>query len=515
MQLWNMRLGIDFGTTRIVAAVADRGNYPLVSFDSGEATYEWLPPLVAINRRERRYGWKAWRMQAEPGWTIVRSLKRFLEDAGPNTLLDVGTAQILLTELLTGLARELRQTLLAEYGHAEPFEIMLGVPANANSNQRFLTVEAFRLAGFSVLGLLNEPSAASIEFGHRQKIEGRVLVYDLGGGTFDVSLVEMNAKSHRVLATEGIPNLGGDDFDRILAEMAVGEAKLAELGPAALFRLEEECRRQKEALHPNTRRILLDLDGVEEGPGQSLTQAAIPIADYYKQCQPLVARTVEAAVRVAAEGDIDALYVTGGASDLPLVPRMLREEFGRKVKRSEYTRSATAIGLAIQADATSGYTLWEVFTRNFGVWREEDDGRRLSFDVIFPQGTRLPTAGSPPLSTTRTYRPAHNIGHFRYLEASHVESGKPTGDLTVWDEILFPFDPALAESRSLENAPVERSAAAAIQQIEEKYSCDSTGRVTVSIRNAASHYGREYPLSRWSGKSPVVKPSARKRVRKT
>ncbi len=68
---------------------------------------------------------------------------------------------------------------------------MLGVPANANSNQRFLTVEAFRCAGFSVLGVLNEPSAASIEFGHRQRVAGRILVYDLGGGTFDVSLVEL------------------------------------------------------------------------------------------------------------------------------------------------------------------------------------------------------------------------------------------------------------------------------------------------------------------------------------
>src|SRR5712671_5132885 len=173
MRSWNMRLGIDFGTTRIVAAVADRGNYPLVSFDSGEATYEWLPPLIAINGRERRYGWRAWCLQTEHGWTIVRSLKRFLDDAGPGTLLDIGNVQVPLIELLTGLAREVRQTLLAEYGDAEPFEVMLGVPANANSNQRFLTVEAFRLAGFSVLGLLNEPSAASIEFGHRQKSKGR------------------------------------------------------------------------------------------------------------------------------------------------------------------------------------------------------------------------------------------------------------------------------------------------------------------------------------------------------
>src|SRR5207344_2452415 len=96
---------------------------------------------------------------------------------------------------------------------SEALEVMLGVPANANSNQRFLTVEAFRLAGFSVLGVLNEPSAAAIEFGHRQHIVGRIVVYDLGGGTFDVSLVELGTGEHAVLASEGISTLGGDDFD--------------------------------------------------------------------------------------------------------------------------------------------------------------------------------------------------------------------------------------------------------------------------------------------------------------
>ena len=100
-----MRLGVDFGTTRMVAAVADRGNYPLVSFDSGDATYDWLPPLVALRGQERRYGWAAWQTQTQPDWTIVRSLKRFLEDAGPHTLIEIGNTQVPLTELLAGLAR--------------------------------------------------------------------------------------------------------------------------------------------------------------------------------------------------------------------------------------------------------------------------------------------------------------------------------------------------------------------------------------------------------------------------
>ena len=506
-----MKLGIDFGTTRIVVAAADRGNYPLVPFETPEATFEWFPPLVALRGCERRYGWDAWHAQGDTSWTVIRSLKRYLEDSGPHTMLEAGEGSVALAELTHGLLSALHESLSAHFGAKEELEVILGVPANANSNQRFLTVEGFRRAGFSVLGLLNEPSAASIEFGHRQQITGRILVYDLGGGTFDASLVELDERTHTVLATEGISTLGGDDFDHILAMMAVGEKALAALSPAALFRLEDECRRQKEALHPNSRRIVVDLDVIEEGMGQ----VTIAVADFYDRCRPLIEETITATTKLANRGDIDALYITGGGSELPLVARMLREEFGRKVKRSEYTRSATAIGLAIQADETTGYKLREVFTRNFGVWRESDSGARMVFDPIFPRDTRLPAAGEPPLTVSRRYQPVHNVGDFRYLEAASVdEMGEPSGDIAVWDEILFPFDPAVAGVPMLTEVAVDRTPAAFAQEIEEQYACDSAGAVAVTIRNLTANYGREYRLGRWSGKQAVVRPTTRKRARK-
>jgi molecular chaperone DnaK (HSP70) len=506
-----MRFGVDFGTTRIGVAAADRGNYPLVPFDTPDGDFDWFPALIALRGNERRYGWDAWNAQNESGWVVVRSLKRLLEDAGPETRLAVCGNEVSIAELLEGLAGTLRQGLRARFGESASLEVMLGVPANANSNQRFLTVDAFRKAGFSVLGLLNEPSAASIEYGHRNRATGRVLIYDLGGGTFDVSLVELAGDAHTVLASEGISTLGGDDFDQILAELAVGPERLAALELDELFRLDEECRRQKEALHPNSRKIVVDLDCMREGMGQ----ATVAVSEFYERCRPLLQQSLGPTRRLAEQGALEAIYVTGGASELPLVARVLREEFGRKVKRSEYTRSATAIGLAIQADATSGYKLREMFTRNFGVWRESDAGRRMIFDPIFPRTTRLPGAGEPPLSVRRRYQPVHNLGDFRYLEAAQVGAdGQPSGDITVWDEILFPFDPTLADTRSLESLPVGHSDRAAIQQIEEQYACDAAGVVTVTIRNLTAHYKREYRLGRWSGKTAVVQPSARGRARK-
>lgn len=500
-----MRLGIDFGTTRVVVAVVDRGNYPILSFETPEGPMDWFPPVVALRGEDRRYGWAAWATQTEPGWTFVRSLKRTLEDAGPQTMLEVDGRCHLLMELLVGMVGELKRAL----GLDGPLEVMLGVPANANSNQRFLTVEAFRRAGFQVLGLLNEPSAAAIEFGHRHKFIGRLLVYDLGGGTFDASLVELDEKAHTVIGSEGIATLGGDDFDRVLAEMALDETPLAELSVGELFRLLEECRRQKEALHPNTRKITVDLDHAREGWGQ----VTIPAAALYERCRPLVEETIRTVARLVGNDSIDALYVTGGGSELPLVSRMLREAFGRRVRRSAYTRSATAIGLAIQADAASGYTLRDVFARNFGVWREAEGGRVMVFDVIFPSGTRLPGPGEPPLSVERHYHPVHNVGHFRYLEASHVDGeGRPQGDIAVWDEVWFPFDPLLASDPDLPWASVVPSDTAASQEIEEHYACSAAGTVAVTIRNVTAQYQREYTLGRWAPPAaPTILPTKSRR----
>jgi molecular chaperone DnaK (HSP70) len=389
---------------------------------------------------------------------------------------------------------------------------VLGVPAKANSNQRFLTVDAFRRGGFSVLGLLNEPLAASLEYGRRHTSEGRLLVYDLGGGRFDASLVEVDSDTRPVIASEGTSVFGGDDFDLVLAELALGSESVAVLEATDLFRLLEECRRQKEALHSSSRKIVLDLDAVHNGLGQ----ATFSVSELYEVCRPLLEPSLESTHRLAGLVPIDAICLAGGGSKFPLVARVLREEFGHKVKHSECAGSATAIGLAIQADPNSGHKLREVFTRNFGVWREGYAGQLMIFDLIFSRGTRLPSTGELPLSVHRRYSPVHNVGYFRYLEASNIdEFGEPAGDITIWDEILFPFDPALAESQSLEAVfPVTRSGRAAVQDIEERYTCDAAGMVTVSICNLTSHYAREYRLGQWSGKATVVAPPCLRRARK-
>jgi len=522
-----VRLGIDFGTTRIIVAFVDRGNYPVVSFEGPDgAAREWFPPLVAVKEQRRVYGWEAWAAQEEPGWTVVRSLKRALEGAGPETLVQIATQTVPMLQLLRELCSALRINLLEHSNlpgvEAGPLEVMLGVPANANSNQRYLTAEAFRQAGFHVLGLLNEPSAASIEFGHgdrssrQKKAKGQILVYDLGGGTFDASLVELDESEQRVIASEGISSLGGDDFDEILAELALDAAEISAgqrdtLSQAETFHLQEECRAKKESLRFNTRHIHVDLGVVRGG----WPEVSLPVASFYERCQLLVQETLKAAENLleghgigpsgssaspqAGEQRLEALYVTGGGSELPIVARTLREVFGRRVKHSAYTRSATALGLAIQADAQAGYVLRDKFTRHFGVWREADAGRTVVFDPLFSKGTQLPTVGEPPLVQSRQYAPVHNIGHFRYLECSRLTNeGCPAGDITVWDDIHFPFDPALRKNSDLSRVPVTRLEQGLGRQVEESYSCDSDGTVKVTIANLSEGYSRSYRLGCWA-----------------
>jgi molecular chaperone DnaK (HSP70) len=356
----------------------------------------------------------------------------------------------------------------------------------------------------------------------RGKQSGRpkdvMLVYDLGGGTFDASLVEMEEHRHAVIASEGIPSLGGDDFDEILAELALDLAEIPHaeresLTQGELFRLHEECRVKKEALHPNSRRIAIELEQVRE----NWSTVQVPVADFYARAQPLIDETVHAVQDLLAgrEQDIEALYVTGGASDLPLVSRALRDNFGRRVRRSAYTRSATAIGLAIQADQTTGYHLAERFTRNFGVWREAQEGRLMIFDPLFTKGTLLPAPGGAPLQVKRSYHPAHNIGHFRYLECSHTsDDGRPTGEVTVWDEIYFPLTPELEGNAALDTLPVDRLGHPGEHEVEETYAVDASGAVTVTIGNLTSGFRQDFRLGRWAVSQDPVVPG-KKRSRRT
>jgi hypothetical protein len=265
------------------------------------------------------------------------------------------------------------------------------------------------------------------------------------------------------------------------------------------------CREAKEAINPNSRKIAVDFGQVDPALGEVM----VPVAEFYKQCEPLILQTLEAteAAMAAALGRADAeasglgvVYLVGGSCELPVLARVLRDRFGKRVRRSPYPSGATAIGLAIAADEGGGYVLSDRFNRHFGVWRETEGGQRIVFDPIFSKETRLPQPGEPALIVGRRYRPAHNIGRFRYLECSALrDQGEPAGDILAWQEILFPYTPDLLSHRSLTTVRVQRDSTVASHDVEEVYRCDATGVVEVTIADQTTGYTRTFRVREAGG----------------
>jgi molecular chaperone DnaK (HSP70) len=511
-----VRFGIDFGTTRTVVACADRGNYPVVDFvdDVGDAR-GYIPSAVAERDGELRFGFDATAMADDPSFTVVRSFKRFLSaaDLNPACPVAVGSTVVPLSELLTRFLKYVREAVTArssvrkKAGRDAETRVVVGVPANAFAAQRFVTLDAFRRAGFDVAAIVNEPSAAGFEYTHRHRStlsahRDSVVVYDLGGGTFDASLVRVTGHHHEVLATAGIGRLGGDDFDAVLSRVALQAVGLAlkDMPARAAERWLDQCRNAKEGLNPNSRKVTLDLEAVL-GPDAPKPEISVPVSGYYDACMPLIERSIEAMTplisRAEAEesndGALAGVYVVGGASELPVVGRALRERFGRRVHRSPYPSAAVAIGLSIAADGEGDFQLVDRASRTFAVFRESDAGQQIVLDPIFASEAVLPRSGEV-VERTRSYRAAHNVGHFRFFECGAVdETGKPRGDMALCREVRFPFDASLASHRDLARVSVERASGEG-PQIVERYRLDQNGVVHFSIRNDDAGYERSYRI---------------------
>ncbi len=490
-----MRLGIDLGTTRTIVAVHDRGNFPIVSFSRPDGDLvEHYPTMTAEVNGELVHGLDAEAAERD-GAPSLHSWKRLLHHTRQEEAIAIGSVVTTPIDLVTSFLSALRRDLLERSNVAAlmtgSLEAVVSVPANAHSTQRFVTLEAFKRAGFSVRAVVNEPSAAGVEYAHRHKStlsskREHVIVYDLGGGTFDAALVHIAGGHHDIELTSGVAMLGGDDFDAQLCAMALEIAGVPfPTTSQARADLLKECRAVKEAIHPNTKRIVLELAALgDRAPEQPVV---VPVNDFYERVRPLVLETLAAlepiveALRDEEQigGELAGIYMVGGASGLPIVPRIVREKFGRRVHRSPSPAAATAMGCAILAAddrAQDGAMVTERFARHFGVFREAEHGHRTIFDAVFPKGTPMPGQGGEPIVATRRYRAAHNIGHYRFVESAYVdERGDPVGDMTPHAEIRVPFQGELEGS-------VGRLAGEG-PQIEERYEVDAAGVIAVTITN--------------------------------
>ncbi len=478
-----MRLGIDLGTTRTVVAGATDGRYPLAAFDEAGEFREHIPGIACLRRGELLVGWAAARALPEAE-VAIRSIKRAVSALAPDDEVLPGvTALALLTKFLVELRTAITER--SNLDASEPLEAMVAVPASAASRQRWLTLEAFRRAGFTPIGLLNEPTAAAIEFAHRhlgtlgKKSPKRyVVVYDLGGGTFDTSAVSLEGWRFELIASEGLSHLGGDDFDALILDAA---------GLPHTAALLERAREAKETLRPTTKKLHLD-------------DHSIDVAKLYERAQPLIDQTIAQTEllfdRLRARGidpedprELGGLYLVGGGAAFPAVMRVLRARFGKKLQLAPQSFASTAIGLAIAADPDAHVMVREAITRHFGVWREGESGHDKIFDALIGKDT----AG--PIVVERRYRPTHAIGHLRFLECGALDArGQPVQDLVPWRDIYFPYDPALADRADLAALPSRRDPRLLANEIAETYTYRPDGTISVVIANVSRGYQREFSL---------------------
>ena len=495
-----LRLGIDFGTTRTVVSAAHDGRYPVAAFDDGGEFREYVPGVAAIVGKELLVGWDAARaLAAGDADHAIRSIKRAAAALPPDAPVP-GLPGVTALALVTAFLAELRRAIVersnlplgagARSGRA--IEAMVSVPANAASRQRWLTLEAFRRAGFAPIGMLNEPTAAAIEFAHRhlavlgpRSPKRYVVVYDLGGGTFDASAVSLVGRQFELIATEGLARVGGDDFDEIILAAASEAAGVPVSADAAAL---ERAREAKEGLRPTSKRIVVELD---DGATVQLDAAVV-----YARCQPLIDRTLahtdllfsrlrDAGIDPDDARELGGLYLVGGAAAFPAVSRALRARFGKKLQLAPQPFAATAIGLALAADPDASVMVREAVTRHFGVWREGQGGADKVFDPLIGKDT---AAGV----VERRYRPAHTVGHLHFVECGGLDArGQPVQDLVPCGEIVFPYVGDLADADAA-RAPVVR--AELRDEIAETYTYAADGTISVRIENLSRGYARTFEL---------------------
>lgn len=480
-------IGIDLGTTNSCVSVME-GNEPVViANDEGRRT---TPSIVAfLDNGERKVGDPAKRQAITNPTRTVASIKRFMgnrfsevtKEAGrvaykvskgdnDTVRVDIDGRQYTPQEISAMVLQKMKKTAEDFLGQSVT-EAVITVPAYFNDSQRQATKEAGEIAGLKVMRIINEPTAAALAYGLDKKNKDvTIAVYDLGGGTFDISILELGDGVFEVKSTNGDTHLGGDDFDQVIIDFLADTFKSQEnidlrKDPMALQRLKEAAEKAKVELSSSAETeinlpYVTAVDGVPKHLVVKLSRAK-----FEQLSDSLVQRTLkpcEAALKDAglSKSDIDEIILVGGSTRIPKIQEAVEAFFGKKPNKSVNPDEVVAVGASIQGGVLSGdvkdVLLLDVTPLSMGI--EVMGGM---YDVVIESNSTIPTKKSKIYSTAADNQPSVEI-HILQGERPMARDNRPVGRF-ILDGI----------------PPAQRG----VPQIEVTFDMDANGILSVSAKD--------------------------------